>query len=272
MKNAFIMIVVWASILRAETLRSELSSQLLEIGYCLLPSDSVAAYRDSGKFSDNLVMYIWAHVDSAAPDSGAECIVSLIPVKDALPSMLEKSLLRPLVTITLDMSVLENQKIILAKKIVENLRMQYICCLSINSEPPGITLRTESGLEGITPLKWVLPVATMKIEGRERGYVPLIKEISLAHPGDHTYFLQLKKRQFYHSNFLYPSVLCAVAVVGCYAADKYYFDRYMSLGEDDFYSHPDRFEREFAAARFFERCTTVSFGLSAVFLGLSFRF
>jgi hypothetical protein len=263
----------------ASELFSNLYPQLLQIGYCLVRSDSLAALRDSAKFADNLVMYLWSGEQNSPGatrirnnEAQKELVISLVPLRQFFPQELERSVGRPLVTMPYMQSEIRDLRVIFVKKIIESLRTQYICYLSINSEPSGITIRSSSDLEGVTPLKWVLPVATITIQGVAPKYVPLKKEIRLEHPGEYTYFLELKKRQFYNSNFIYPATFCAVSVVGCYALDKYYSNKYLRLGENDYYTNPGSFESTFNRAKTFERLTIASFAMSGVFFGLSIWF
>ena len=64
------------------------------------------------------------------------------------------------------------------------------------SSSPGVRIRSGSGLEGVTPLEWIVPVGIFTIEGKHKGYEPINHTIEISEPGVHTCYLQLRKDRF----------------------------------------------------------------------------
>jgi hypothetical protein len=246
-----------------------LAGSVPEIGYTLAPADTLVRYRDSLSHAEDLVLY--ATVPSAGSGQ-TEVRIAVVRMKELSTDQLARALDRPLVSMIYSPQDKGGMQSILVKKIVENLRTQYICYLSLTTDPPGATVRTQSGIVDRTPVNWVVPVGAVQIQGSLAHYLPLKKTIDLPTPGSYTYSLQLRKRQFYHSRFIYPAALFAVTGIVCYGLDRLYYDKYLSLGESDYRNNPDAFGRTFSTSQGFERAALASGVLSAVSLGISFWF
>ena len=207
----------------------QLQKPLNEIGYCFTLFDSLLL-SDSSKQND-LVMYL-----SCRPqiefDSTASVIIGLLKVGELSEENLSISLQNPLIFLFYAPGELTTFESVLTKKTIENLRTQYVCHLRIQSSPDGVKIRTETGLEGATPLEWILPVGDLVIDGNYNGYESLHRKLDLNEPGIHTLFLQMRKRQFYDSKFMYPAVISGLVAAACYVVDRYYYSSYLRLAKE----------------------------------------
>ena len=160
----------------------------------------------------------------------------------------------------------------LGKLIGENLRTSHLCHLTIETAPPGARVQSDKGLQGTSPVEWVLPVAPVHIVLTLENHLPRAHTIALEQPGRVHYTFELRRRSFVHSRF-FPLALGAAALGGAgFALDRLFYTRYRELGEEDYHEQPDAFGRLFKQAQLFER---ISLGLgvtAGVFLGLSFLF
>jgi hypothetical protein len=184
----------------------------------------------------------------------------------------KRALGAPLLTLPYRPEDLSTFTSVLVRKIIENLRIHYICHLRIQSVPEGVTIRSKSGLEGTTPLEWITPVGRLPITGELEGYEPIKKRIDLSAPGMHTYVLQMRKRQFYHSSFFIPTIVLGVSSAGCFVAERYFYNRYKRLGRADRDGNPDAFGRYFSTAKKLEYATTAGLILTGVSATLCFVF
>jgi hypothetical protein len=263
----------------------QLQQPLDEIGYCVLKFSP--AFLSDTTLQDEQVMAISMQyslterrgeplpaVEGAHDATGsgqARMVVTLLQITDWSPRQVKRALESPLLTLDYRPEELSTFESVLIRKIVENLRTQYICHLRIQSIPEGATIRSRSGLEGITPLEWITPVGKLSITGELEGYEPLRRRIDLTSPGNHTYVLELGKRRFYHSGFFMPTVLLGIASVGCFAAERIVYNRYERLAKEDRLSaeeraenKPDPFAQTFTIAKNLERAAAVTAGLAGV--------
>ncbi|NLP03019.1 MAG: PEGA domain-containing protein [Fibrobacter sp.] len=243
----------------------QLKNPLKEIGYCLTVF-SPDVLTDSSKIND-LVM----NVSLFYPDSDSVAVL-LIGLQSIELFQQKEVFENPLISLVYEPGEISTFKSVLVKKTIENLRTEYVCHLRIQSAPEGVRIRGESGLEGSTPLEWILPVGNMEITGELDGYEPVHRRLDLSKPGIHTYLLEMRKRQFYTSKFIYPAAIFGLGAVTCFAAERYYYSKYMELGREDFFNHPERFENTFNRAKTFERAALTSLILSAVSFTLTFWF
>jgi hypothetical protein len=253
----------------------DLTVPLAQIGYCLIPYSRLDTLVNSPRSQDALCISV--HLDyrhspqqSIRNDPGEELSVDIYKMIDIVKGGIDHSINRSLLSLPYasdDRTVLRS---IFVKKIVENLRTQYICTVSISSDPRGARIKTANGLADITPLEWVVPVGALSIQGSLNKYLPLRKELTLAQPGSYNFYFQMQKRKFYRSKFIYPAIMMLLAAGICYYEDVYYYNQYNKLGEMDFHYNPDNFGSLFHTAQNFERASIISLFAGGLFLGLSF--
>lgn len=265
---------------------SQLQAPLKEISYCLTQLDAKALADTT--VADEMVMFLTMDItlaprpmgsatfhDSFAAsdfDTIAEMEIALVRLKDWSPTERQQSLEHPLISLSYNTAELSTFQSVLIRKIVENLRTQYICHLRIQSIPEHTTIRSTSGLEGVTPLEWILPMGPLTITGKAEGYEPLRRKIDLQEPGMHTYVLQMRKNQFYNSKFIYPTILGGIATVASYLLEQHYYNEYSKLGKTDLDTRPDHFAQLFSTAQRYQSTTAACFVLTGASFALSFWF
>lgn len=254
----------------SEEIKKELTNSLFEIGYCLQNPDS-GSLSDTSKY-ENLIIYLTCQkINATSIIDSFNLLVCLIRVEDWVHKTIDLSLEHPLVTLLYEPEEIETFKAVLVRKIIENIRTQYVCHLKIQSSPGDVYISSESGLAGKTPLEWIIPSGTIHITGKKDGYETIHKTIDLAEPGVHTYYLQLKKKQFYKSKFIYPAIVFTLSSIAFYGLENYYYNgKYQKLGINDYKNHPERFERTFATAQNFEKASIASLACAVVSFSLSF--
>ncbi|MBD3393558.1 MAG: hypothetical protein GF410_16200 [Chitinivibrionales bacterium] len=249
-------------------LREELKEPLAEMGYCLYQPPDIEQYRTDTSYAENLVL----HTAVRAREGSRLLLVALIRTGRLGGGNLETALGRPLVEVEFGDVEPGTFRAVAAKKIVENLRTSYVCHLRVESEPDSVYVATKSGLEGVTPIEWIVPLGRVDLTATREDHMPFEKRLVLDSAGYHKVYMELRPRRFYHSRFMYPTLACLVAGGAFYALERYYYDRYQSLGEDDYYNRPGEFGERFDRAKTFERLAGASLGLAAVSLTLSFWF
>jgi hypothetical protein len=260
----------------SDHLFKDLSAPLSALGYCLtkyIPKNTSSMV--SVKRENLLLRVLCRDNDAHDPEqmkNQVELVAHLISVKDFDQGNFTPVADRPLASLGFSGEDFESVRIIFAKKIIENLRTGYICNLMITSDPPGVQVTASSGLSDATPLEWVVPVGKMDIQCNLKKYIPYNKEFMLDRPGVYNYFIQMKKRQFYHSKFFLAGSVCGVASAVCYALDNYYYNRYKNLDGNDANEDPGRFERLFTTAQRFERISLGFLAIGCSFITLSFWF
>ena len=270
----------------SSTIFQQLQVPLAEIGYCLtglhnsVPADTGA--RDelvmmlSMEFSVNGDASLFSRTNGAETggrqDTTARMVVALLRVEDWSLSQRRRALKNPLLTLEYSPEELSTFTSVLIRKIVENLRTQYICHLRIQSIPMGVSIRSKTGLEGITPLEWIIPVGKLPIVGELEGFEPIHRRIDLNSPGIHTYVLQMRKRQFYHSKLFIPSLVFAVSSGVCFGMERYYYAKYQKLERPERETDPEAFAHTFKIAKTCERVAAVSLALTGTSFILSFIF
>jgi hypothetical protein len=256
---------------------NDLSSPLSDLGYCLRIYEKDDTLHSSPTYSEDLLMRVVCKDmgEAHAPEDTniqIELIVGLVTINNFEKGSYNVLPDRPLASLLFSHEDLGSIRTVFEKKIIENLRTQYICNLMITSDPSGVKVTSHSGLSDITPFEWVVPVGKLNIQCTLKDYFPYIKDINLNRPGVYNYFLQLKKRQWYHSKFFFPGVGCGFLSALCYYFDNFYYTRYKNLGKPDFENDPESFERTFTTAQTFERMSISFLALSCTFLGLSILF
>lgn len=248
----------------ADSLWDELSGPVKELGYCPTPVANSKLLADTAGQGDNL------YLQATAKDEGAGALsVSVIAlrVREIARGKLPEAEARPLVylrTSPLDAASLPS---VLAKKVAENLRNQYVAVLLIRSNPPGAVARAASGLEGHTPLEWVVPLGSLPMTLTKPGYLKARRDLDLTSPGQHTYDLQLVKRRFYHSRLIYPTLAAGAVSAAAFILKNHYYEIYRELGPWDRDNRPEAFGQNFRTAKNYERLGYTTLGLA--FFGLT---
>jgi|WetSurMetagenome_2_1015567.scaffolds.fasta_scaffold49700_3 hypothetical protein len=261
----------------SDQLFKDLSFPLSSLGYCFTRYENKDSIPFSSLYRENMVMRVACkeirenHAQEAVKNA-IELIVDLININEFEKKKYEAFPDRPLVSLSFVREDMSGIRIIFEKKIIENLRTQYICNLSITSDPPGVTVNARNGLCDITPFEWVVPVGTMGIQCNLRNYITYQKEIVMERPGVYNYFLQMKKKQFYHSKFFIAGAGCGLGSAVCYYFDDFYYNRYRHLDKGDADRDPGSFERTFSTAQLFERFSISLLALSGTLIIASFWF
>lgn len=255
----------------SQELYKELESSLYEIGFCLQTMNP-SILKDSTK-RDELIMYMTTETETNTDiTEGETLMICLVRIEDWAKENTEIALSHPLISISYQPEELSTFRVVLVKKIIENIRTQYICHLRIQSNPSGIFITTPIGLEGKTPLEWILPFGDLTIKNKTDGYEPLQKKLNLSEPGIHTYFLELKKKQFYNSKFLIPTIVFALASAACYGGERVYYTKYLNLGKTDYYNNSEQFEGTYNKASAYERASLITLACAAVSFTCTFVF
>jgi len=249
----------------SEDFIKQLKSPLLEIGYCLTTLDS-AAPTDSSNLNDLLMNLSFNYSEE---DSIAVVLIGLQRISEWEENPGPSN---PLLSLVYEPGEISTFLSVLVRKTVENLRTGYVCHLRIQSVPVGVRIKAETGLEGSTPLEWILPVGDMMITGELDGFESVQRKLDLSDPGIHTYLLEMQKRLFYHSKFIYPAAVFGLSAIACFAAERYYYSRYMELGREDYFNNPERFAVTYNRAKVFEGAAFTSLILSCTSLALTFWF
>ncbi len=244
----------------------ELGAALAEIHFCL-KTLAPQILSDTTKH-DDIVMYMSS--ENQTTDTFNSIIISILTISDWAKGNIGTSLDHPLISISYQPEELSTFRSVLIKKIVENIRTQYVCHIRIQSSPSNINITTDLGLEGKTPLEWILPVGNLTLRSKTDGYEPFQKKIVLDEPGIHTYFLELKKKQFYNSRLIIPTVVFLLSSAACYYGEHYHYSRYTNYGRDDALNNPGVFEESYTTAKKFETAKYTLLALCGTSLTLSF--
>lgn len=253
----------------ADSLWSQLAEPVRELGYCLASSRDSKAVIDTAGFGDNL------YLQAAARDEGGGAIsvsVAALRVRELARGKLPEAESRPLAYLRFFPAEAAGLASVLAKKVAENLRSQYVAVLLIRSTPSGAAVRSASGLEGATPVEWVVPLGSLPVVLSKPGFLEARRDLDLQAPGQHTYDLQLAKRRFYHSKFIYPTLAAGAVAAAAFALENHYYGVYQSLGATDSRDRPDAFGQNFRAAKNYERIGYTSLALAGLGLTLCFVF
>ncbi len=151
----------------ADSLWTYLADPVRELGYCLSPAPSSRPESDSAAHGDNL--YLQAIAGNEAGGAISMSIAAL-RIRELARGKLPEAEARPLVYLRFTPAEAVGLYSILAKKIAENLRNQYVAVLLIRSIPAGAQVRSESGLEGSTPVEWVVPLGSLDISLAKQAF------------------------------------------------------------------------------------------------------
>jgi hypothetical protein len=257
----------------AEELFNDLGPGLSEIGYMLRnysPHDSLVRSATS---PNDLCMFIHITDNVAIRESGGVAlVVELCKIGELTRANHDSSVFRQLVLLAYTRDDPTTLRSVFVKKIVENLRSQYICNVSITSDPEGVRVKTPTRLTDVTPLEWVVPAGSLRVQCVKNNYLAFNKDLPLPKPGSYAFYFQMKKRQFYNSNFFYPALALFLGSAVCYYGKGYFYDRYNRLGEIDLRNSPGSFQSTFQTAKDFEYGSIAFLATGCCLLGLTFWF
>ncbi|MEO7426320.1 MAG: PEGA domain-containing protein [Fibrobacteria bacterium] len=253
----------------SDSLRSQLAAPLNDLGYCLVEVKDYRTILDTARFGDNLLLQTVA--GDPAEGSGT-ILVALLHIRDLAQGKLSEAVSRPLVSIRFGSDEISSLPNILSKKISENMRSQFVADVLIRSHPPGALARTSTGLEGKTPVEWVMPLGSVPVTLEKKGYLTFHRDIDLSAAGVHSYDLQLVKKRFYHSKFIYPALGAGAIALAAFALENHYYSAYQALGAADQQNRPQAFADNFRNAKAYERLGYTALGLAWLSLALSFTF
>lgn len=253
----------------ADSLWAQLAGPVRELGYCLTPLAGGKAMADTSGQGDNLYLEAWARDEGGGTISVS---IAALRLRELVGGKLPEAEARPLVYFRFSPFEAIGMYSVLARKVAENLRNQYVAVLLIRSHPPGAMVRAASGLEGATPVEWVVPLGDLPITVSMKGYLEARRDLDLQVPGQHTYDLQLAKRRFYNSKFIYPTLAAGAISAAAFVLENHYYGVYQSLGPADSRERPEAFGQNFRAAKNYERIGYTSLALAWLSLTLCFTF
>lgn len=251
-----------------QELSEQLREPLLDIGYRL--SELHAALSPEDENRNHLILLFSLKPQTTAADT--QCTIETDLVKINVSEGRQRSQSSSFISLSFGSSELSTVKTVLSRKIIENLRTHYICHLRVQSSPQGVRIKSGSGLEGVTPLEWIVPMGIFTIEGKLKGYEPINHTIEISEPGVHTCYLQLRKRPFYQSRMMIPGAALILTSAVCFFSERYYFNNYHDLQKNELEKNSSLLEESYRRAKNFGYMGIASLVLSAVSFSLSFRF
>jgi len=253
----------------ADSLWAQLAGPVRELGYCLQALPGGKAGVDTTGIGDNLFLEAWARDEGGGTLSVS---IAALHLRELVRGKLPEAEARPLVYFRFSPFEAVGMYSVLAKKVAENLRSQYVAVLLIRSHPAGAAVHAATGLDGSTPVEWVVPLGDLPITISLPGYLEARRTLDLGTPGQHTYDLQLAKRRFYHSKFIYPTLAAGAVSAAAFVLESHYYGVYQGLGPADSRDRPDAFGQNFRAAKNYERIGYTSMALAWLGLTLCFTF
>jgi hypothetical protein len=161
--------------------------------------------------------------------------------------------------------------ILVAKKIAENLRINYTCRLVIRSSPPLANVKSTTGLSGVCPVAWNIPFGITGIEAHKKGFLTKTIRLDLTNPlRQDTIIISLARRMPYHSRWFIPAVSCAAMSLVFYGYEYNYYQKYKRLGAEDLKNKPEVFQSTFNSARACEYAADITLGCAAGLFCLTF--
>jgi hypothetical protein len=162
---------------------------------------------------------------------------------------------------------------VVAEKIVENIRREVLGEVKVSSLPPGAFFTIDSTLgQNRAPKTLLLPPGTYTVEARLPKYLVYSREINVSAPGVTEVTVELTKRRFYHSRYMPMLCIFCVATVGAFGCEWYLYNQYSKLNEEDFRNRPEEFGRRFDRAKRFEYAGYALLGLTSASFALTFFF
>jgi hypothetical protein len=249
-----------------------LNAPLKEIGYCPIFLDPNYLGDTLQMDTPVLLIDVRGDLNGIDTESTLTFIIYFLYLKDVKANYSIPRNADQLISLKFDPAELSTFETVAVRKTVENLRTQYVCHLRLESDPSGVLINSSVGLEGKTPLEWVIPVGNLQIEGTLKGYSVLNRNIKLDSPGVHTYVLEMRARQFYNSRFMIPTVVFGVSSAVLFGIERYYYARYVNLDREVYFSNPEQFEVLFNKAKVFEYAAFSSLALTGISFTLTFLF
>jgi hypothetical protein len=253
----------------SDSLWAQLNGPVRELGYCLKAMPGGKASLDTAGNGDNLFLEAWARDEGGGTISVS---IAALRLRELATGKLSEAEARPLVYFRFSPFEAVGMYSVLAKKVAENLRSQYVAVLLIRSHPAGAVVHAASGLEGSTPVEWVVPLGELPITVSLPGYLEARRNLDLGIPGQHTYDLQLAKRRFYNSKFIYPTLAAGAVSAAAFVLENHYYGIYQALGPADSRDRPEAFGQNFRTAKNYERIGYTSLALTWLGLTLCFTF
>jgi hypothetical protein len=161
---------------------------------------------------------------------------------------------------------------IVAEKIVENVRQEALCEVKISAKPSGSQFFIDSTFTGTAPKTILLPPGSYSIRATAPGFLPFSSDLEVQPSGITIFDARLIKRRFYHSRWMYGVELFGAAAAASFAGEWYFNNRYHALGEQDFITRPDHFKKTFDTAKNLEYAGYTLLGLAGTSLCFSFFF
>ncbi len=251
-----------------QELSEQLKRPLLDIGYRLSELHCALSPEDENR--SHLILIF--SLKPQTTDTDTQYTIQTDLVRINFSEGKQRSQSSPFISLSFSSSELSTVKTVLSRKIIENLRTHYICHLRVHSSPQGVRIRSGSGLEGVTPLEWIVPVGILTIEGKLKGYEPINHTVEISEPGVHTCYLQLRKRPFYQSRMMIPGAALLLTSAVCFFSERYYFNNYHDLQKNEPEKNSPLLEESYRRAKNFGYMGIASLVLSAVSFSLSFKF
>ena len=162
----------------ADTLLRRLEAPVSELGYCIQPIVDYRAMLDTAKYGDNLFLHALV-TEGPMSSSPSQFVVALLRGRDWAADKLPEAISRPLVSLPLYRSDPAGLIDVLVRKVAENLRLQYVAHVLIQSRPGEAATRADNGLQGKTPVEWILPLGSLDLVLEKPGYIPLRQRLDL---------------------------------------------------------------------------------------------
>ena len=251
-----------------QELSEQLREPLLDIGYRL--SELHAPLSPGDENRNHLILLFSLKLQTASMDTQYSIQTDLVRINVSEGKQNSQSSL--FISLSFGLSELSTVKTVLSRKIIENLRTHHLCHLRVYSSPQGAKIGSGLGLEGATPLEWIVPMGIFVIEGELKGYEPITHTIEISEPGVHTCYLQLRKRPFYQSRMMIPGAALLLTSAVCFFSERYYFDNYHDLQKNESEKNSALIDKSYRRAKNFGYLGIASLVLSAVSFSLSFKF
>jgi hypothetical protein len=162
---------------------------------------------------------------------------------------------------------------VVAEKIVENIRREVLGEVKIGSLPQGAFFIIDSTLgQNKAPKTILLPPGTYSIEAWLPKYLPCRREINVSAPGVTELTIELTKRRFYHSRYMPMLYIFGAATAGAFGCEWFFYHQYSTLNQADFIERPGEFEKRFDRAKNFEYTGFALLGLTSASFAVTLFF
>jgi hypothetical protein len=248
-------------------LGSQLSSDLTPFGCAVVFSFRHGAPAASGQDSAGIVVSITVRdTNDAAP-----LLVAKVLTWSAWKNRVSDSGATPIVEMPCPVSDTAAAVMLVAKKIAENLRVRFICRLSVNSVPPHAEVTSATGLNGVCPVDWDVAFGIIDITASRKGYRSRTLRLHLSEARNpDTAQVVLVKRMPYHSAAFVPAVGLGILAAALFGGEYYWYRTYSGLGENDRKNNPEEFDRTFSIAHRFEYGAFTALGCACALFTVTF--